>query len=194
MRAEDQERRQRRREAVRILVRTTLWATVLVAAYYVIPLERPLDAGIAVLAVGLLLIAVVLFVQVRAIVSSPFPRLRAIGALGVGVPLLLVVFASVYYLMAYAQPGSFDQPLDKTASLYFTITVFATVGFGDIVPVSGAARIVTSVHMLVDLFVFGVIAKLIFGAVQLGLQRLTGGGNPPGSTAGAPPESQEGRP
>ena len=29
--------------------------------------------------------------------------------------------------------GSFTQPLDHTTALYFTVTVFATVGFGDIV-------------------------------------------------------------
>ena len=94
---------------------------------------------------------------------SCFPRLKAISALGVGVPLLLVVFAAVYYLIEWGQPTRFTQQLDKTGALYFAITVFATVGFGDIAPVSGVARILVSFQMLLDLAVFGVVAKVVLG-------------------------------
>ncbi len=165
--------RQRRRQIIFLIGQSAVWAVVSLLAYFLLPLERPEAAGIVILIGGLVLLAVVLTVQVRSIMGSKYPRVKAIGALGVGLPLLLVVFAAVYFLTDNAQPGSFTQPLDKTGALYFTITVFSTVGFGDIAPVSGAARLIVSVQMLLDLIVLGIVAKLIVGAVQVGLARKT---------------------
>ena len=168
---EELTRKQRRRLGIRVMVRTSLWAVFVIAMYYVLPLHRPEDFGVILLIVGLAVFGLVILLQVRSIMSSSYPRLKAISALGVGVPLLLVVFAAVYYLVEFAQPDSFTQHLDKTGGLYFAITIFSTVGFGDISPVSGAARIVVSFQMLLDLAVFGIVAKVVLGAVQVGLQR-----------------------
>ena len=52
------------------------------------------------------------------------------------VPLFLLLFASTYFLMERASAASFTQPLTRTDALYFTVTVFSTVGFGDISPKS----------------------------------------------------------
>jgi voltage-gated potassium channel len=38
--------------------------------------------------------------------------------------------------------------IDRTDSLYFTVTVFATVGFGDIFPASQMARLVVTAQMI----------------------------------------------
>jgi voltage-gated potassium channel len=46
--------------------------------------------------------------------------------------------------------------------------VFATVGFGDIAPVTEAARVVVTVQMVGDLLVLGVLLQAIVGAVKLG--------------------------
>ena len=45
--------------------------------------------------------------------------------------MLLLVFASVYVQIETSQPNSFSETLSRTDALYFTVTVFATVGFGD---------------------------------------------------------------
>jgi len=161
-----------------VVVQTIVWAVVAIVTYYVLPLERPEKAGFVLLILGLVLFVVVLTIQVRAIMGSKFPRLKAIAALGIGIPLLLVVFAGVYYLTDHAQSGSFTQPMDKTGALYFTVTVFSTVGFGDIAPVSGAARLIVSAQLLLDLAVLGIVAKLFVGAVQVGLARRTSELNP----------------
>lgn len=176
-RFEDLTRKQRRRIGILVMVRTFAWATFSVALYYVLPLQRPQDYGLFLLLVGLVVFVIVIIIQVRSIMSSSFPRLKAISALGVGLPLLLVIFAAVYYLIGFNEPNSFTQGLDKTGGLYFAITVFSTVGFGDIAPVSGLARIVVSFQMLLDLVVFGVVAKVVLGAVQVGLERRSGKGN-----------------
>jgi len=57
-------------------------------------------------------------------------------------PLFLLLFATSYFLMTQADADSFSaHPLTRTDTLYFTVTVFATVGFGDISPASQAARL-----------------------------------------------------
>ena len=53
------------------------------------------------------------------------------------------------------------------------MTVFATVGFGDITPVTQLARVLVTIQMLVGLLTVGVIAKVVFGAVQVAESRQT---------------------
>jgi voltage-gated potassium channel len=164
--------RARRRLLLLFVLRATLSATLLVVLYYVLPMSGKIDtsAGLG-LALGLLGLAAILAFQIRAISASEYPLLRAIEAMALAVPLLLLLFASTYYLMNHAEPGSFSQALDRTAALYFTMTVFSTVGFGDIVPKTDTARVVTMVQMVVDLLVLGIVARLIISAVQRGLRR-----------------------
>ena len=89
--------------------------------------------------------------------------------------MLWVVFASTYWIVAQEQSGAFSEPLNRTDALYFTITTFSTVGFGDITPVTQLARILVTVQILVGLVTVGVIAKLVLGAVQVAVARRAGG-------------------
>ena len=57
------------------------------------------------------------------------------------------------------------------------MTVFSTVGFGDIVPRAEAARIVLMVQMLGDLALLGAGARVLLGAVRRGQQRRTDPGD-----------------
>jgi len=136
------------------------------------PLDRPLDVATAsVFVLGLLAVAVLVAVQVRQIVHSRYPRLRAVGALAVTIPLFLTLFATIYYLLAQQNSSAFTEPLNRTDSLYFTVTVFSTVGFGDIAPRLQVARVVAMVQMIGDLVLIGLIGKVLLGAVTVGLQR-----------------------
>jgi voltage-gated potassium channel len=158
----------RRRQFVHTALRTAASLCIVVAAYYVAPLDRPLDGGTILLFGGaLLLFALLAALQVRAILRSPRPRLQAIRGLLLGVPLLMVVFAATYVTVDAQQTDAFSEALSRTDGLYFTVTVFATVGFGDISPVSELARILVTIQMLVGLLAVGVIAKVMFGAVQV---------------------------
>jgi voltage-gated potassium channel len=141
--------------------------TLLLVAYYQAPLDRPLKLSTGLLFVAaLLLFAVVVVAQIRAILRSGRPRLLAIRALVLGVPLLLVLFAATYCTVGAQQPGAFSEPLSRTDGLYFATTTFATVGFGDITPRTELARILVTVQMLVGLLTVGVIAKVVLGAVR----------------------------
>jgi len=168
-----QEGRTHRGRAVVLTVLDSAAASgLLVLAYYQAPLDRPLDRSTAWLfLLALLLFAGVMAVSVRAILRSDQPRLRALRAVGLGLPLLLTVFASTYCTVAGQQPAAFTEPLSRTDGIYFTVTVFATVGFGDIAPVSELARVLVTVQMLVGLIAVGVIAKLVLGAVQVAVAR-----------------------
>jgi len=162
----------RRRLAIWTALRTVLAATVLVVLYYALPLDRPWDADTAVrLLVGLLVFVGVVVWQIRTIMGSPYPALRAAEALGLTLPLYLLLFASTYFVMERASAGNFTQALTRTDALYFTVTVFATVGFGDITPKSEVARELVMVQMLGDLALLGIGARLLLTAVQRGRER-----------------------
>ncbi|MEU2119969.1 potassium channel family protein [Streptomyces sp. NPDC016459] len=155
------------------LLRSTAVVAAATVAYFLLPLGRDLDQHtVTVLVMGLLGIGALLALQAVSIIGSSHPRLRAVEALTTAVPLFLLLFSATYFLYAREQGGhSFSEPLSRTDSLYFTVTVFATVGFGDIVPVSQTARVLTTVQMVADIILVGLIAKVMVGAVRLGLER-----------------------
>ena len=64
--------------------------------------------------------------------------------------------------------GHPSEPLNHTGALYLVITVFSTVGFGDITPKGDLARIVTSIQMLLDLVVIGAVVRLLTTAAKSG--------------------------
>lgn len=151
--------------------RLVVATTVLVVLYFVAPLH-PSD-GVAVLLLALVVVGIggLIAFQAHAIAGSPRPELRALEALATTIPLLLVGFASCYAIMSEATAGTFNEALDRTDALYFSVTVFATVGFGDIAAVSTPGRVVVTLQMVVDLLVLGVGLRVITGAVQRGRQR-----------------------
>jgi voltage-gated potassium channel len=127
---------ERRRVIARGLARALAATTVLVALYYLSPLNHldsvPLEVS---LAVALLVLLGVSVIQIRAITRAAHPGVRAIEALATTVPLFLLLFAATYFLVAQDDPANFNtHTLTRTDALYFTVTIFATVGFGDISP------------------------------------------------------------
>ena len=163
---------QRRRLVFRAVLRGVLSAAALVVLYYVLPLDQPWNGDTAVrILIGLLVFAGIAVWQVRSIVGSRYPSIRAFEALGLILPLYLLVFASTYFVMQRASAANFTQPLTRTDALYFAVTVFSTVGFGDISPKSEAARVVLIVQMLGDLALLGAGARVLLGAVRRGQQR-----------------------
>jgi hypothetical protein len=73
--------------------------------------------------------------------------------------------------MARLAPHSFGTPLTRTDALYFTVTVFSTVGFGDITAKTETARLVVTGQMVADLVFLGFGIKILAGAVGRGRQQ-----------------------
>ena len=93
--------------------------TVLVALYYVLPLEHsPAWGTITILVIGLVIFIGLVALQTRSILRSPFPGLRAIESLATSVPLFLLLFASTYVVMAAMSAGNFGERLTHTDGLY----------------------------------------------------------------------------
>lgn len=172
--------------ALRILV----LVTGLLVAYALAPLDSPAHLLGLKLLLALLIVAVLLAFHITAVLRSPNPRLRAVEAVGVTLPLIIIVFAATYVVLSHAVPSSFNQHVDKTAGMYFSVTVFTTVGFGDIVPHTHEARIIVTVQMVVDLILIGVVAKALLGAVQIRTSSIKSGSS--GEQPEVPSEPDDG--
>jgi Ion channel len=144
-------------------------ATVLTVAYFFLPLEHLANLPFAAIILGgVVILGAVTFHQIRAIFRAAFPAIKAVEALTLIVPFFLLLFAATYFLVAQADPGSFNlSDLSRGDTLYFTVTVFATVGFGDIVATSQTARTLVTVQMVLDLIVLGAVIRSFVEAVRM---------------------------
>lgn len=140
--------------------------------YYLLPVrldDRASDLPWLLLNVALF--AVLVAAQLPLIGRSRHPRLRAIEAMTLSIVIFLALFARFYLSADAGDPEAFSQRLDRTTALYFTITVFATVGFGDIVAQTQATKVLVSVQMLLDLVVLGLVVRMLLGAGRRAVQR-----------------------
>ena len=156
------------RSALRALGSTVALVTI----YYLLPFDRSSTwAAATILVIGLVLLIGLVAYQVRSIVRSRFPALRAVEALATSVPLFLLLFAGAYVVLSTISASSFGQRLTHTDALYFTVTVFSTVGFGDITAKTEAARLVVTAQMIADLLIIGLGIRVILGAVTRSRQQ-----------------------
>jgi hypothetical protein len=180
----------RRRLAGLGLLRSLAATVALAGLYYLLPLDHIKNVPLTLVA-GLLILLAVTIWQVRAIIRARYPGLRAVEALATTVPLFLLLFAAAYFTMAGTNPANFStHPLTRTDALYFTVTTFATVGFGDIAAVSQTARLVVTAQMLLDLLALGLGIRVFLGAVQLARQQAHPATDP-GIPPHQPPQQRE---
>jgi hypothetical protein len=157
------------------LARSLLTFAALLALYLAAPVDPEFSAGtVLLLAAGIVAVGVLVAWQVRAILRANHPGLRAIEAIALSLPLFLLLFAATYAVLSAAQPEAFTEPLSRIDSLYFVVTVFATVGFGDVSAVSELARILVTVQMVGDLVLIGLVLRVFMLAVDRGRQRIAG--------------------
>ena len=154
------------------LARALLNVTGVVLLYYLLPLDEPVSwRTVGWLLGGLVLVGLLVGAQIRAILRARYPTLRAVEALGTSIPLFLVLFAALYEMLATTDPASFSQSLTRTDTLYFVVTVFATVGFGDITAVTETARVLVTIQMICDLVLIGLVIRAFLAAVDRGRHR-----------------------
>ncbi|MFF4579626.1 potassium channel family protein [Streptomyces sp. NPDC001389] len=166
------------RAALIVALRCVTTTTILVAAYFLLPFSRR-DVNVLALVIGLSAVTAVFALQIRSITRSDHPRLRAVEALTTTLPLFLLMYSATYFVIEESAPGSFSEPLTRTDALYFTLTVFSTVGFGDIVAWTEPARILVMTQMVVNIVAVGVATRILFGAVEAAVRRQTSGTRDP---------------
>ena len=161
-----------RDERVRLVWSTAIRIGIVVAlmfvAYAIAPLDYRRDSETAVRLLGTVgVIVVVVAWQLWAIHVARFPALRAIEGFALIVPLVLLGFAATYVRMSVANPDAFSQPLDRVGAVYFSMTIMATVGFGDIAATTDASRITVMLQMAADVIVIVVVARIMVNAVKV---------------------------
>lgn len=160
-------------QRARVVGISVLRMIITVAAILLVYAETPrvtsgkaLLDGLNTLVIALVVFAVAFAWQITRIRKSHHPSLRAAEAAVSTLAIFLVAFSVVYLSYSAAVPGSFTDPLNHVSAFYFTTTVFATVGFGDITPVADTMRIVTTIQMLLDLVFLGVLLRLLVQVAQ----------------------------
>lgn len=171
---------QRRRALLWTALRTLVLFAAVLVLYFWVPLgqERGEPMVVARLVLALLLLVALVAWRVRRILVADLPGMRAVETLGLALPLFLVVYASAYVTMESTIAGSFNESLDKVAGLYLAIVTFGTVGYGDIVPVSNAARLLVASQVLIDVAFLAVIVRLLVTAVRVSESRSEHTGDP----------------
>jgi voltage-gated potassium channel len=165
-------RRLRRKLVLQGLLWSIATIAVIVVAYFLAPLDRSMSTGTIVELVLLsLVILAMMGWQIYRITKSDYPTLRAVEALAFIVPAYLVLFAAIYFLMNHNNQTTFGTGQTKLDSLYFSATVFTTVGFGDISAKTQAARAVVLCQMMLDLVLLGLVVRLIVNAIKIGQKR-----------------------
>jgi hypothetical protein len=82
--------------------------------------------------------------------------------------LLAYTWATFYYAIVYFHPGSFQLGANssdpETSLLYFSLVTLSTVGYGDVVPLSGEARVLAALEAVTGvLYVAITVAVLVSG-------------------------------
>jgi voltage-gated potassium channel len=160
------------RLSILVALRSTLSVSALIAAYFLLP-TRSADEGsdLPWLLLELCVFGVIVGSQVPAIVKSKYPVMRAVETVAVLIPLYLLIFARIYLSSSLGDPSGFSQPLNDATALYFTVTVFASVGFGDIVAKTDSLRMLVTLQMVLNLVVFGLLIRLVASAARKGVAR-----------------------
>ena len=155
------------RDVAAAIARSVLGAGALFAVFVLAPFDISGDEALGLrVAASVIIPAVVLTLQILAVSRSPYPWLRAVEAVSISFPLLIFLFASTYFAMYLANPASFNEALNQTDAVYLTVTIFATVGFGDIVATSQLARISVTIQMIADMVLIGFILRVLLGTIQ----------------------------
>lgn len=135
------------------------WKIALTAVLFLPYLAALLDApmaywvlaGYSIALVGLFAVAIFGFKEHMAYESNPFDFVK--------VELLLLFFAVVsfgcgYVCLSNASASSFNRPLGWFDGLYFSVVTVATVGYGDITPVSRIAKVAVVAEISFGLWFF----------------------------------------
>ncbi|NIL77247.1 MULTISPECIES: potassium channel family protein [unclassified Rhodococcus (in: high G+C Gram-positive bacteria)] len=165
----DQQRRALLRRAI---ARPLVTALVLTTVYFVVPMKDIRDiTTVALLALVLVVVGVVCAWQVVRVIRSDYPAVQAVEALAAVIPAYLIGFSTIYYLAYAASSQNFTEPVSRMGSLYFTMSVFATVGFGDIAASTDFTRAIVTVQMVCNLLIIALGGRLFVAAIRRGQAR-----------------------
>ncbi len=118
---------------------------------------------IALALLALLLTLFILFLRwrLKKLEAAAYPGWAALELYALAVVMFVAIFSKLYLMISLTNPQAFTEQLDHFTSYYFALTVLATVGFGDITPVTVVARALTMVQMALDLAFIALLVRLV---------------------------------
>jgi len=144
-------------------VAITLGLTVL---YFLLPAATFPGGPTLVLVVGAVAFAAVMISQLRAISRTHRPMTQGFETVVLLLAITVVTFAMTHLAHSIQDPSAFNEPLTKVDSLYFTVTVVTTTGFGDIVPVAEYSRLAVTANMLTSVVLVAVVVRIVARAIS----------------------------
>lgn len=149
-------------------VAVTGFVVALVAGYFAMP-PAAFQLASTWKAYGLVVLAILLLLLVyarglRHLRASRHPLWRALSLVVVIFVTVVVVFAYGYLSLEARYPGQVPGLETHIDALYFTITMLATVGFGDIAPAGQFARGVATLQMIFNLAFLGFVLRTAIAA------------------------------
>ena len=155
-------------------LRVLLVVVLASALFFVVPVRGyGLAEGWEWLLVFLVAMSLLIAIAVWLIRHSRYAVVRSMEALLVIIALYLVFFARLYLSASANDPAAFSEQLDHVKTIYFTVSTFATVGYGDITPRTDGVRLVATLQMLLNLILLSGVVRLIFTAARRPVVELT---------------------
>ena len=157
------------------LLRTLAGLLVIWFMLWLVPENPSLNIWIPALLIAMMIVVYGWYfrLQLRRIHHAKYPQIQAAEALILVAFMFLAIFSVTYYTLSLASPNAFTEHLDQFSAFYFAVTVLATVGFGDITPVTVIARTISMVQMGFDIAFIAVALKIVGGATTKAIQSRT---------------------
>jgi len=162
-----------RREAIETGVRMLIAAAVILAGYWLLPLDwfEGYGAPLVLLVVGMIGYLALVFRRMVHLAKASNPVVQLGESLILVIVGLVCLFAFTYAVLGAYEPDAFNVEVDKHAALYFSMTVTTTTGFGDIVATSPFSRNMVSLQMFITLIVLASAIRGVTFAAQLARKR-----------------------
>jgi voltage-gated potassium channel len=149
-------------------LRTLAAVTGMLVLYFVAPLgqdDDPLPLTVAMTLSVLLAIGLAVLLSRRIIRVLEGDSTDGLPGLMTVLALVVVTFATVYFMLARSDPGQVAGLETRLDSLYFTLTTLVTVGYGDIHPAGQAARGIACMQFVFNaIFVAGLVRAIFYEA------------------------------
>lgn len=154
--------------SARKLVWMILTASIPLAVYFLLPLDDDFGDLLALLlVVGVAGSLIPLsFRQARLVLRSPHPLLDAVRCIVTGFVMVIVSFSAAYYVLSAGREDQIQGLDTKLDAVYFSVTIMATVGFGDIHATGQFARGIVTWHMIVNFALLAVALRVISWALK----------------------------
>jgi voltage-gated potassium channel len=136
------------------------------AGYAIAPLASRLWLGVAVSLLAIAASIPFLVRRARLVRVSHTPALDALRVIAVFGSVLIVAFASLHYAVATHVADQYTGIATKLDSVYYTVTMLSTVGFGDITADGQLARLLATLNILFNLIALGIGIRLVTHAAQ----------------------------